>query len=168
MMTTYQNEPHHYQEETLLKPFETQVRFEAKIVDADYLITPNRYDEYICILMPLTMNDNQTFFEAGETSLMMVEMRKGPYSRKIATAQYETKHGFIISNQLFKPELNIKDENPHYLPSYDVSITGHFRDLANGNVVFNIDYADLYEQDTRTSFEIDEELNPENCSDIDW
>ncbi len=167
-MTTYQNEPHQYQEETLLKPFETQVRFEAKILDADFLITPNRFDEYVCILMPLTMNDNQTFFETGESSLMMVEMRKGQYSRKIATAQYESKNGFIISNQLFKPELNIKDENPHYLPNRDVSITGHFRDLQNGNVVFNIDYADVYEQETRTSFEIDEAENPDSHSGIDW
>ena len=167
-MTIYQNSPHIYQEGTLLRPHETQLRFEAKVMDADYLLEPNSYGEYICTLMPLNMDDNQRFFEAAEQCLMLVEMRKDPYSRKVATAQYEDRKGFIIANQLFKAKLNIDVEHPDYLYNRDVSIAGHFRDLANGNVVFNIDYADFYEENRRTAFQIELESNPDGGCDLDF
>ena len=168
MMTTYPNEPHQYEEVTLLEPFETQVRFEARVVDADYLLEPNSYGEYICTLMPLNMDDNQRFFETAEQCVMLVERRKDLYSRKVATAQYEDKKGFIIANQLFKAKLNIDVQHTDYLFNRDVSITGHFRDLANGNIVFNIDYADFYETDSRTAFQVELELNPDGECDLDF
>ena len=161
------NEPRH-QEETLLSAEETKVRFEAKIIDADYLLEPNAFKEYKVTLMPLTTDENQRFFEVAEKALMLVEMRKPYYSRKQAQPQYEDKHGWIVSSSLFPPKLNIVEQHTDYLPYRDVTATGHLRDLDNGNVVFNLDYLDFYEEDARTAFQIEEEENPDAPFDIDF
>ncbi|AII46171.1 hypothetical protein KR49_06865 [Synechococcus sp. KORDI-49] len=166
-MMTYQNEPL-YQEETLLEPSETQIRFEAILQDADYLLKPNSNNEFVSTYIPLTMNDHQLFMEVGEKSLMLVDMLKSSYSRKVATKQYETRKGLIVASQLFPPKLNIDVEYPDYLPNRKVSVSGHFRDLDNGSVLFNIDYLDFYEEDRRTQFQIEEEENPDSPFDIDF
>ena len=141
MMTNYR------EEETLLKPCETTVSFEAKIIDSKFIASPNSYGEYRVTLFLNTINDSQTFFEAAENALSIVEMTKSSYSQKQAHNQYEDKYGYVIANQLFKPKLNLELYHDMMYVGKDASVKGHFRDLANGAVVFQADYIDFYQDD---------------------
>ena len=140
-------EYHGYEEETILKPNDHRIVFEAKVRDADNLLDPNSYGEFSCVLQPLETNDYNRFYEFAERALTTVEWQKTSYSRKVAKAQYEDKYGMVVANQLMKPRVNLTDEiySPLQLIDRDCSVNGFFRDLPNGNVVFNIDYIDFYE-----------------------
>lgn len=133
------------EEETLLSPEQTRVRFEAKIVDSEYLVSPNGYGEYKVTLMPLTVSDSHSFFEAAEHALSTVEMTKSSYSMKEVSGQYEDRYGNVIANQLFAPKLNLELYHPMMYTNMDASICAHFRDLSSGAVCLNIEYIDFYE-----------------------
>jgi len=153
------NETYWYEEETLLSPNEHRIVFEAKVVDSDYLYDPNRYGEYRCVLQPLSTTDYQRFYEHGELALTTVERSKASYSRKVATAQYEDRYGMIVANQLNKPRVNIEVYSPLQLIDRDCSVNGFFRDLPNGNVVFNIDYIDFYDEVVEENSSENETIN---------
>jgi len=144
-MIEYQDVP--YRENTLLKPNDHRIVFEAKMMDSEFLIDPNRVGEFGCVLQPLTTTDHQRFFEAGERALTTVEWTKESYSRKEATAKYEDKYGMIVASQLNKPKLNVEVYHPYQLMNRDCSVNGFFRDLPDGEVVFNVDYVDFYAED---------------------
>ena len=145
-------EPHQYKEETILSPLDTSIDLEIKIIDADYTLTPNRFGEYQTIFMPLSGTDEQRFFEVAERCLMQIECNKPQYSRKEPFFQFNNKEKFFYASQLFQPEVNEQVMDPMYLYMRDASVKGHFRDLDNGAILFQIDYLDMYEQDERTSF----------------
>ncbi len=57
-------------EETLLSPNETQISLEIKVMDADNVIDPNRYNEYVLVFMPLCHTEEQRFFEMAEKAMI--------------------------------------------------------------------------------------------------
>ena len=159
---------HIYREETILEAHKSTVRFEAKLIDVEHLIEPNRHGEYITKLMPLTASDHQVFCEAADSAIATVELKKDYYSRKVAKQQFETEDGFIIANQLFPPKLNLKLDFSDYLYQRDCSITGYFKDLDSGNIVFIISYLDLYDLSTKTSFQVEVESDLNAPVDFDF
>ena len=159
-----------YTEETLLSPLETQISLEIIVMDAEYIRYPNRYDEYSLTFMPLNHTDEQRFQEVAEKAIMDVERMKGPWSTKQPKKMFITKRDkFFYSSQLFAPVINDKELHHDYMPNKKASIKGHFRDLPNGDVVFNIDYLDFYLEESleeRLRREWDEYTTPP-C-DLDW
>lgn len=153
------NETYWYEEETLLSPNEHRIVFEAKVVDADYLYDPNRYGEYQCVLQPADTMNYTSFHEHGAIALTTVERSKASYSRKVAKAQYEDRNGMVVANQLNKPRVNIEVYSPLQLIDRDCSVNGFFRDLPNGNVVFNIDYIDFYDEEVEDDSSKNETVN---------
>jgi len=158
-----------FTEQTILSPIDTQLSFEAKILDADYVREPNRYGEYILEFQPLTSTDEQRFQEMGEQAMMTVERHKQQYSRKEPNLKIFSRAKFPMATQLFPAKINDKDLHPDFMYHRDVSLKGHFRDLPNGDIVFNIDYIDFYQVETmeeRLARQWNEGKN-EPC-DIDW
>ena len=150
MIYTYnQNQ---YDEQTILSPLDTSIDLEVKIMDADYTLNPNGYGEYITEFMPLTSTDEQRFFEVAERCIMQIECNKSQYSRKEPHFQFTNKKKFFYANQLFSPKVNEQVMDSMYLYMRDASVKGHFRDLDNGAILFQIDYLDMYEQPEATSF----------------
>lgn len=145
-MTYTFNEPHPYEEETILKPYETSIDLEVKIMDADYTLSPNRYGEYITAFFPLTSTDEQRFLEVAERCIMQIECNKSKYSRKEPHFQFTNREKFFVANQLFAPKCNENVIEPMFLYMRDASVKGHFRELDNGAILFQIDYLDMYEQ----------------------
>lgn len=135
------------EERTMINPEDSRIVFEAKVMDSDNLLSPNSFGEFVTAIQPLTTTDYQRFFELGERCLTKVEIEKDCYSRKVATAQYENKYGMIVATQLFAPKVNIEVYHPLMLVNRDCSVNGYFRDLANGHIVFNIDYLDFYAEE---------------------
>jgi hypothetical protein len=130
-------------EETLLTPNETSFRMEAKVYDAKYLDTKNFYDEYAVVFQPLDYYAFQNFHELVENAISQVELRKDRYSNKEAKKRLEDKRGMLYSSQLFPPKVNVEYKTYRELECLTATITGHLRDLPNGDVVINIDYIDF-------------------------
>ena len=146
-----------YTEKTLLSPTETEISLEIKVMDADNVIEPNRYGEYVLVFMPLCHTEEQRFHEMAEKAMMDVERRKAQYSYKEPNKKFITpRDKFFYATQLFPPKINDKNLHPDHMYNRDASIKGHFRDLPNGDIVFNIDYIDFYMvEETRQPMEVD-------------
>lgn len=159
-----------FTEETLLSPNETQISLEIIVLDADNIRYPNRYDEYVLTFMPLNHTDEQRFHEVAEKCMMNIERMKGPWSTKRPNKKFITpRDKFFYSSQLFAPKINDKELHHDYMPNRKASIKGHFRDLPNGDVVFNIEYLDFYLEELledRLKREWEENTRPP-C-DLDW
>lgn len=153
--------------ETILTPKDTEIRCEAWIIDADYALKPNRYNEYELTFQPYNQHDYGRIKEVVNTALRDVDY----YSPEMAaTDATETNDGYFKCSQLFLPKVNKELFYPEMeLLNKQVSLKLHLRDDPVGKVYLQCSYIDLYEEDTRTQFEIDMEENPNQPpDDIDW
>ena len=144
MMMTYQDLPVWQRKNTLLVPNEHRTVFEAKMVYAEYIFRKNFYGEYTCLLQPLTMNDYDAFEMAGRRAQEAIYFHM---ERKEPKEMYWGDREWIKGNQLYQPKINIEVSGFYELHDRDCSVNGFFRDLPRGEIVFNVDYLDFYEQD---------------------
>ena len=95
MTINYVDEP------TILTPAETSFDVEGQLDDLKYFQHWNRFDEYVFTFQPRYPSDYNRIYEAVENAVMMVEMRKSPYSNKVAVSKCENKHGHPMCSQIF-------------------------------------------------------------------
>ncbi len=155
-------------EQTILSPCDTEVRLEAWITDAKYLITPNYSGEWVFDFEPSTSNDLERIHEMGNRCVFDVEWKAGPLSNKEPYKQFERNNGFLYSNQLFPPKLNIKADEPLYWEGQQVSLCCHFRDLRNGAIVINTMFIDSYDDPIVVPVQENIELPPNYDANDDW
>ena len=132
----------------ILRPGDHEIRFDAYLVDLEYLAEPNRYGEFIATYQPLDMCAMNMVYEAGERALTQVLMTMGSCSLKDPRPNYETKDGLILTSQLFAPKLNIDPEDrsgPFYQQSPQVSVKANFGDRRDGMIYLHAQYVDFYE-----------------------
>lgn len=152
--------------ETVLSPYETTMNIEAWIIDAKYVDAPNRDGEYEFTFQPINQNDYGYLKEVVMTALRTVDM-SAPYVN--STDETETKDGLFKCSQLFQPKLNKELMCPEMELHYkQVSLKLHLRDDVSARIFLQCDYIDMYEEDTRTQFEIECEENPLPPDDIDF
>jgi hypothetical protein len=156
-------------EHTILTPTDTRISVEGWLQDTTYLLDTDKDDVYSFSFQPLTSTDHQRLFEAIERAVMIIEMNKDPYSKKVAKACCEDKYGLPYCSQLFKPKLNVDVEHPDLLYGKQVSLNLHFRDDPMGNVYLQGDYVDVYEGWNETPTPPSGELSPPTTTaDDDW
>ena len=130
--------------ETVLRPRNTSIRFDAWLRDVDYIYKPNRSGEYVFTVQPIAIGDQQMVMENGEKAMSQVEMSLDPYSSKVVRNSYESKMGEPVFSQLFPPKVEPQLE-PWELMDKQVSISAHFRDSVDGQVFLQADWIDIYD-----------------------
>lgn len=130
-------------EETILEPYKTEFRTEGFIRDVDYLYSPNRYGEFSVSWIPLTDAHGQQLDEQLQGYVSQVQLSISPYSRKVATPQYENNKGEFFSSQLYAPKVNIEVPHPTELIGKTATFVGHVRDLPMGQIVLQLGYLDV-------------------------
>ena len=131
----------------ILTPSECQVRIEAVIKDSDGLLKPNFYGNYEFSFQPLTANDHQILFEAGESALTQVMYNTPTYACYTPRRKFENKDGTPFCSQRFEPQLNETIYNPTQMIGRQASLTLHFKDADDGNLYLQCSYVDLYDED---------------------
>ena len=132
-------------EQTILVPYENQMRLEVWVGDCQYIDKWNKSDAYSFSFYPQTMVDHQNLLELVETAVSKVELGKDRFSRKQGRKLCENKDGSLYCSQLFLPKVNVQYENTEQLLGKPASISLHCRDLPLGQVVLQVEYLDLYE-----------------------
>tara|TARA_R110002012_G_scaffold221941_1_gene393420 strand:- start:305 stop:820 length:516 start_codon:yes stop_codon:yes gene_type:complete len=135
-------------DKAILRPGDHELRFDAYLMDLDYLATPNCYGEYIATYQPLDMGAIHMIMEAGERALSEVLMSMASCSLKEPRPNFETKDGLILTSQLWPPKLNIDPEDrsgPFFQNSPQVSVKAHFSDRRDGMVYLHAQFVDFYE-----------------------
>lgn len=133
-------------EETYLTPGGTTIRFKAWVMDYKYLFKPNYDGLYKGLLQIANVEDYHCFTELGDRCIMEVEMRRDPLGSKSPKNAYQSQKGYAMVSQLFPPRININEDERHILDRQTVSIAGHFRDVADGLIFFQLDYLDVVEE----------------------
>jgi hypothetical protein len=152
--------------ETVLPPIETTMNIEAWIIDSKYVDTPNRDGEFEFTFQPYVQTDYGYLKEVVMSALRTVDM-SAPYVN--STDLTETKSGLFKCSQLFQPKLNKELMCPEMeLQNKQVSLKLHLRDDVAARIFLQCDYIDMYEEDTRTQYEIECEENPLPPYDIDF
>ena len=135
------------QEETILKPSNTEFRIDAVLMESDYLIEPfsqyRSYPEYKFSVQPLMFQDHQMVMELVERAIVTIEIEMGPYSTKVAKSAVEGKYGMIEFSQLFAPRVSGDDIEPYQLHQRQCSIKGHLREGPDGKIFAQADYVDV-------------------------
>tara|TARA_R110002012_G_scaffold105270_3_gene246111 strand:- start:186 stop:659 length:474 start_codon:yes stop_codon:yes gene_type:complete len=144
-----------FKEETILSPIKTRFEIECVLRETDYLLEPNRYNEYILKFEPLTSLDNQILTEHVMEAEASIMMQMSPYSSKVVKQKYES-NGLSYVSQLWKPKVNLVLENTEMYINRPASLTLHLRDSVDGSIYLQCEWCDLYEQDTDQMFEDDE------------
>lgn len=132
------------EEPTLLTPAETSFDVEGQLYDLTYFQHWNRFDEYVFTFQPRFPSDYNKIYEAVENAVMLVEMRKSPYSNKVAIPKCENKHGHPMCSQIYLPKLNIEYEDASELQGRDCCFTLNLRDAPDGSIYLNADYITIY------------------------
>lgn len=166
------NEFFYHNEPTLLNPRDTTFRMDAIIIDAehwnrqiqDYTIKDGTFS---VVFQPYSYNDDQMFREFVEEWTSYVEINKEQHSNKHAKPYLETKEGWIYSSQLFTPKLNVEAFDGSILRGKLCSLCGHLRDLPLGEIVFQVDYLDVYDEDNGI-VNGDPDKKVETITDDDW
>jgi hypothetical protein len=154
--------------ETILNPLDHQVKIEAWIEDSAKMLSKNFYGSYEFSFQPLTADDHQRLFEAGETAYTDAVLNTPTYSSGTLRKCYENKKGQPYCSQLFEPVLNEEVINPLQISGRQATLTLHFRDGSDGNIYLQCDYCDLYDQ---TNGFIDYRYAPlpgEEVDETDW
>lgn len=133
------------EEETILKPRNTEFLIDAWLYATDNINSQNRYGEFSVVFAPVNFYEHQRLAELIESAVMEVELRKDRLSNKRAKAKTETSAGLFYSSQLFTPKVTPDFSHPDELRGLQASIRGHLRDLPNGDVVINVSYIDCYD-----------------------
>jgi hypothetical protein len=153
----------------ILTPTDNQVRIEAIIKDSTGLLKPNYYGNYEFSFQPLTADDHQRLFEAGESALTDVMYNTPSYACYTLRRHFENKDGTPFCSQRFEPQLNEDVYNPTQLIGRQASLTLHFKDADDGNLYLQCSYVDLYDEDNGF---IDYRTLPpqpgERVEDYDW
>ena len=131
-------------EETILSPSETRFTIDAWLQDTDYLTEPNRDGVYSLSFTACSMSSHQNIFERVESAVMNVELRKSPYSNKVAKPKCENKRGEAFCSQLFAPKVNKELEHPSLYYGRKAEITLYLRDDVQGTIYLQADYVNLY------------------------
>ena len=136
----------HYKEETLLSPHETKFRVEVQVLTTE-ILEQNYCGEFVIEFQPLTHFDYCYLEEHISKVCCDLEFMKDFNSQKEIRPKCQSNAGFFFATQLFPPKLNVADLDDYLLDFQNetptASITGHFRDLPNGEVVINLDYIDF-------------------------
>ena len=161
-----------YDEKTLLVPSEDAFSIECYLQDVKFLQQKNGYAEYFFTFIPYTSSDDMSLELAMASAISKLEMRKDPYSQKVATAQYDTSRTGKYCSQLFEPKLNVKPERIEELAGQTASLKLHFRDDPQGKIYLQCDYGDVYDVNNGLGelYEpvVEEDSNPNAKVDYDF
>lgn len=131
-------------EETILTPADTSFDVEGQLDDVKHFQHWNQHDNYVFTFQPKLPHDYNRIYEAVENAVMMVEMRKSPYSNKVAVPKCENKWGHPMCSQVYLPKLNIEFERSEELQGRDCLFTLNLRDAPDGSIYLNADYILVY------------------------
>ena len=134
-----------YEEHTLLVPSEDAFSIECYLQDVKFLQQKNGFAEHYFTFIPFSSSDEMSLELAMASAISKVELRKEPYSRKIANAEYDASRSAKFCSQLFQPKLNVAPENIEELAGQTASLKLHFRDDHDGNIFLQCEYVDVYD-----------------------
>jgi hypothetical protein len=138
-----------YEEETLLTPHETSFNIDVYLYDTTFIQSKNGYAECVFSFYPKTDYDDRTLSEALHQAITEVELKKSPYSRKVAQQRCKQpgQKDVYYCSQLFLPKVNVEFENPSELHLREASLELHLRDDPDGDIYLQCSYVDIYDID---------------------
>ena len=146
-----------YDEATLLTPAETRFEVEARLIDVKHILQKNGFAENCFVFAPYSETDYYTIEDAITDAITKVEMRKSPYSKKVARGEHRNGKSFYYCSQVnFTPKLNVEPEHIEELTGSHAGLTLHLRDTPNGDIYLQCEFCDIYDPDNG----IPEDENP--------
>jgi len=140
-------------QETVFKPYETELRIEARLRDTEYIDRPNTFGLYEFTFDMLDSIDYIKVENYVDELLSEWDRKKG---RQIGVDEWETatnkvfnSQGSCVVSQYFAPKLPLSDD-PHFaakLSGETVSLTLFFKDDPGGNLYCQCSFVDAYERD---------------------
>lgn len=159
-------------EETILKPYETQFRIEARIWDVEHALKPDFMNEYSLVFKPLFYEDYATLEEHLSNAVSEVELKKERLSNKEARPCCLNNKDLFFSSQLDPVKFNVDGdlrEVKHAMRmSPHATITGYLKDLPLGEIVMVISYVDFAPMHEIDFDNMHEGVDPKLISWEDW